>query len=819
MCMQLSSCKEYCTVLLNAQLMTGNRQGSGSQMAEMQYLHSRSNRGSTSKGFSYHKVSRTAFTEERSTPRQGSRASSFTSSSANRSAVCSKSFQSVGKAKTHSLSNSPTNEKFQHVPALPKCRNVMNCFGGSSDDSGSEAEVEIGMGMNGGYLIPDDTGLHRSRQVPCQGNISASSSSCIPPFLSEASMREQSTGVLARRPGAKSFASCDQTALGGKQVSDSMVNVSNGSSTAIPLNSSQCVGSSTSSRNGVQKKRFGLEFVCNYDVEKYVGESSQGRHGNADAASEQLSEFTSGMQNSRCKGRTGAEGVLGHRSKSVSHGFGYRMSNVDGSGLTTSFAKHNTNNLNDRSSTDVPKSASSSAVGTSDQSIGQRTDRLNSMSNRNETLRGLRSGKSPMPSPPVGCVAHRNASGSLSERGISKGDSLPAWSSRRLTPAFQTDTWCTRKLPSGESDLTTLSNTSMGAGSQLPLPSRGSVGGNPLTSRGRSVSRSTSRSSEHPSGMAATFGERPSQRLAGSNSRVSSPGVPYANQFGVMGVESRNSVRGKADTASSSSAASSFIPNHHKLPNSVFSGPPPSRPPPAPGFGLNQQHTRSIQSSEFPSFLDNPFSLPQTVSSDRSHLYANMPSHFSRLISAPEDDYDRHETSDTETLLFVPSREPQLHSVGDSEHLIAEGLSEILTALGHVDQNEELSYEQILMLEATILLGGMGLHDQFRDMRLDVDNMSYEELLALEERIGNVSTGLSEEAIAKCLKRSQYTSFNISKNYVPQDIEIKCSVCQEEFEENIELGILKCGHSHHLTCIKQWLLQKNLCPICKAAAF
>jgi hypothetical protein len=40
------------------------------------------------------------------------------------------------------------------------------------------------------------------------------------------------------------------------------------------------------------------------------------------------------------------------------------------------------------------------------------------------------------------------------------------------------------------------------------------------------------------------------------------------------------------------------------------------------------------------------------------------------------------------------------------------------------------------MLEATLLFGGMGLHDQHSDLRLDVDNMSYEELLALEERIG-----------------------------------------------------------------------------------
>lgn len=37
-----------------------------------------------------------------------------------------------------------------------------------------------------------------------------------------------------------------------------------------------------------------------------------------------------------------------------------------------------------------------------------------------------------------------------------------------------------------------------------------------------------------------------------------------------------------------------------------------------------------------------------------------------------------------------------------------------------------LSVQQLLMLEATLLFGGMGLHDQHSDLRLDVDNMTYE---------------------------------------------------------------------------------------------
>ncbi|CAM8911149.1 unnamed protein product [Rhodiola kirilowii] len=113
------------------------------------------------------------------------------------------------------------------------------------------------------------------------------------------------------------------------------------------------------------------------------------------------------------------------------------------------------------------------------------------------------------------------------------------------------------------------------------------------------------------------------------------------------------------------------------------------------------------------------------------------------------------------------------------------------------------------------LLSALGsIHDQHRDLRLDVDNMSYEELLELGERIGDVKTGLSEEAIMKCLKHNKYTSTVESNKPNPEP----CPICQEEYAEGEDLGALDCGHEYHTNCIKQWLVLKNLCPVCKAAA-
>lgn len=54
---------------------------------------------------------------------------------------------------------------------------------------------------------------------------------------------------------------------------------------------------------------------------------------------------------------------------------------------------------------------------------------------------------------------------------------------------------------------------------------------------------------------------------------------------------------------------------------------------------------------------------------------------------------------------------------------------------------------------------------------------SEQELLALEERIGSVSTALSEEQFAKCLRRSMYRPVAAEVNRSVVD-DIKCSICQ-----------------------------------------
>ncbi|KAG7659465.1 Zinc finger RING-type [Arabidopsis suecica] len=121
---------------------------------------------------------------------------------------------------------------------------------------------------------------------------------------------------------------------------------------------------------------------------------------------------------------------------------------------------------------------------------------------------------------------------------------------------------------------------------------------------------------------------------------------------------------------------------------------------------------------------------------------------------------------------------------------------------------------EMMMMQNGFVMGGvLSSFDQFRDMRLNVDNMTYEQLLELGERIGHVNTGLNEKQIKSCLRKVKP---------LRQDTPVadrKCIICQDEYEAKDEVGELRCGHRFHIDCVKQWLVRKNSCPVCKTMAY
>ncbi|KAD4178634.1 hypothetical protein E3N88_27225 [Mikania micrantha] len=116
-----------------------------------------------------------------------------------------------------------------------------------------------------------------------------------------------------------------------------------------------------------------------------------------------------------------------------------------------------------------------------------------------------------------------------------------------------------------------------------------------------------------------------------------------------------------------------------------------------------------------------------------------------------------------------------------TRHYNIDGLADVLRALERFEHDEELTYEQLLSLEANLFFGGLNFFDQHRDMRLDIDNMSYEELLVLEEKMGTVSTALPEEELSKCIKTGIYEDLQLENEKTRCDScadDNKCSICQ-----------------------------------------
>ncbi|THG15188.1 hypothetical protein TEA_009961 [Camellia sinensis var. sinensis] len=92
---------------------------------------------------------------------------------------------------------------------------------------------------------------------------------------------------------------------------------------------------------------------------------------------------------------------------------------------------------------------------------------------------------------------------------------------------------------------------------------------------------------------------------------------------------------------------------------------------------------------------------------------------------------------------------------------------------------------QFVMFQHNLLFGGsLDGYDQHGDWMFDVDNMSYEELLNLGDRIGYVGTGLQEDEIFRCLRKSKHSmseSFPLLKS---TDKDWKCSICQDKAIED-----------------------------------
>uniref|UniRef100_A0A8J9TSD6 RING-type E3 ubiquitin transferase n=1 Tax=Phaeodactylum tricornutum TaxID=2850 RepID=A0A8J9TSD6_PHATR len=106
--------------------------------------------------------------------------------------------------------------------------------------------------------------------------------------------------------------------------------------------------------------------------------------------------------------------------------------------------------------------------------------------------------------------------------------------------------------------------------------------------------------------------------------------------------------------------------------------------------------------------------------------------------------------------------------------------------------------------------------EQVAELEDDEGELSYETMLEIGERIGDVKTErwtLDAQRHIHKLPTVVYRSSNVGADV--DDSESKCLVCQSEYEEEERLRRLPCGHSFHASCVDQWLNTKDVCPYCR----
>ncbi|KAJ3221240.1 hypothetical protein HK099_003671 [Clydaea vesicula] len=187
----------------------------------------------------------------------------------------------------------------------------------------------------------------------------------------------------------------------------------------------------------------------------------------------------------------------------------------------------------------------------------------------------------------------------------------------------------------------------------------------------------------------------------------------------------------------------------------------------------------------------------------------------SRLLEA--------DNSDNENGTYSPSRVARSNrgrGRGGSRSVSSRNVREALGIFGSFEGEIEdynlsdLNYEDYETSE-----NGINFTSNPRNYVNDEDlDMSYEGLLALSERIGEVKKKNIPEDVLTLLPTFKFEQFKIKKNSYKKKIDeadLKCSICLMDYNKGEELRKLPCFHFFHRECIDDWFKSAVACPICR----
>lgn len=105
-----------------------------------------------------------------------------------------------------------------------------------------------------------------------------------------------------------------------------------------------------------------------------------------------------------------------------------------------------------------------------------------------------------------------------------------------------------------------------------------------------------------------------------------------------------------------------------------------------------------------------------------------------------------------------------------------------------------------------------GRQGEQKENSMEIDELTYDQLLELEQKMGSVNIGLSDQEI-KRLKQKTLGDNDVKE--LTKSGHEQCYVCFEEFIIGEKVTELLCEHTFHISCINRWLQEKPTCPVCR----
>ena len=151
--------------------------------------------------------------------------------------------------------------------------------------------------------------------------------------------------------------------------------------------------------------------------------------------------------------------------------------------------------------------------------------------------------------------------------------------------------------------------------------------------------------------------------------------------------------------------------------------------------------------------------------------------------------------------------EEAMFSYNESANFLQENANEY--------SEEDLAALRAIMAEENPVIEGE-LEDDAEE-GMDSADMSYEALLNLGERIGDVKSERWAMRAKHEIAKLPVTKFcmSMAEGKDENDSGVKCLVCQSAYKEGETIRHLPCKHYFHHECVDRWLMAKDCCPYCR----